>query len=317
MKARIAPALGATPRLPLRLIFIGGPGRSGTSFTAARLGRVPGVATFVDIELKLFSEKNGLLDLWLSLGPHYSPNRAVTAIAQFQAMTEALITGRYGQLALTTVAPADDWRVLFETFTDALFEHGHPAPAAPERFRHAVRALVAGIQSISIACAPCPPTHFVEKTPHALLAGGFLRWLFPEAARIHVMRDPRSIAYSLRSQSWGPDDLGTCAAWVASYCCAWHDLPPTDRAPTLFIEDAARDPASADALIARRTGLTSDTSIFEGADAPTLNGWAERASARDRALLDTRLAEWITSFGYDPDRVGRRRISQVKALASS
>ena len=56
----------------MRTIFIGGPGRSGTSFVADRLSNHPDVTAFRDVELKLFTEKNGLLDLWHSLIERYS-----------------------------------------------------------------------------------------------------------------------------------------------------------------------------------------------------------------------------------------------------
>ena len=46
-----------------KIIFIGGPGRSGTSFVADRIGRHADVATFQDVELKIFGEFGSLLDL--------------------------------------------------------------------------------------------------------------------------------------------------------------------------------------------------------------------------------------------------------------
>jgi hypothetical protein len=57
------------------IIFVGGPGRSGTSFVADRVGRHAGVATFQDVELKIFGEFGGLLDMQAVLVEHFSPNR--------------------------------------------------------------------------------------------------------------------------------------------------------------------------------------------------------------------------------------------------
>jgi hypothetical protein len=50
---------------------------------------------------------------------------------------------------------------------------------------------------------------------------GFLARLAPGARFLHVMRDPRSIAWSLLSMRWGSDKLATAARWVDSYCGAW------------------------------------------------------------------------------------------------
>ncbi len=96
------------PRQTMRILFVGGPGRSGTSFVAERLGRHSQVAVLKNIELKIFCEKNGLQDLFHSLVEAYSPNRAVMALDQFRRMAEALIEGRYGQPALTTAALVED-----------------------------------------------------------------------------------------------------------------------------------------------------------------------------------------------------------------
>jgi len=75
----------------MRYLFVGGPGRSGTSFVADRLGNHAQVVALKDIELKIFCEKNGLQDLFHALVETYSPNRAVTALDQFRRMVEALI----------------------------------------------------------------------------------------------------------------------------------------------------------------------------------------------------------------------------------
>ncbi len=112
----------------MRYLFIGGPGRSGTSFVADRLGAHPQVTAFKDIELKIFCEKGGLQDLLHALVETYSPNRAAMALSQFRRMAEALIEGSYGQPALTTAAPAPRWRACFAAFTDSLLEDGHPLP---------------------------------------------------------------------------------------------------------------------------------------------------------------------------------------------
>ncbi|MEL7152496.1 MAG: hypothetical protein AAFN51_01595, partial [Pseudomonadota bacterium] len=74
---------------------MGGPGRSGTSFVADRLGRHPDICTFPNVELKLFTEKNGLLDLYHALVETYSPNRATVALDQFNRFFEPSVYQRF------------------------------------------------------------------------------------------------------------------------------------------------------------------------------------------------------------------------------
>ena len=295
----------------MRYLFVGGPGRSGTSFVAECLGGHSQVAMLKDIELKIFCEKNGLQDLFHSLVETYSPNRAVMALNQFGRMAEALIKGGYGQPALTTAAPVADWRASFGAFTDRLLEDGHPAPLTQERFCEAARALLHRIAVLAAGEHPAEDTVFLEKTPHNLLAIGFLARLAPGARFLHVMRDPRSIAWSLLAMRWGPDELTTAACWVDSYCRAWSCAEARAAGLglaliRLHIEEAAAAPAEAGAWLTAQLGLGPSDGLFEGADPKVLNRWTTQADLAERALLDARLGGWAVHFGYDPDHIGRR-----------
>lgn len=297
----------------LRSLFVGGPGRSGTSFVADRLATLPGIATFRGVELKFFTEKNGLLDLWLSLGESYSPNRAVVAMQQFRRFASALIDGQFGQPGLSRLMPAGEWHTLFDTFCQSLETHGHPGPATSAHFDAAARELVASLHALALAQpdARAGATVFLEKTPHALLATGFLSRIAPGAAFLHVMRDPRSIAQSLRSMPWGPDDLEQCCTWVDSYCRAWTRFRESAAAAAanlkcIHIEDVAAKPEPAGTEIGRWLGLDGAGDVFGRADPATLNGWSARCGTDDLALLTDRLAGWCARFGYAPDRVGCR-----------
>lgn len=295
----------------MRILFAGGPGRSGTSFVAERLGRHGQVVVLKDIELKILCEQNGLQDLFHSLVETYSPNRAVMALDQFRRMAEALIEGRYGQPALTTAAPEQDWRAGFDAFTDCLLEDGHPTPQTSEHFFEAARALLHRIAALAAGDPPPDDGFFLEKTPHNLLAIGFLARLAPGARYLHVMRDPRSIAWSLQAMHWGPDELTTAARWVDSYCRAWsgaeaHAAGLGLALIRLHIEEAAAAPAEAGAWLTAQLGLHPLDGLFRDADPAMLNRWAAKADPAERALLDARLGGWVAHFGYHPDRIGHR-----------
>jgi hypothetical protein len=295
----------------MRFLFVGGPGRSGTSFVADRMGTHPQVLALKDIEIKIFCEKNGLQDLFHSLVETYSPNRAVMALNQFQRMTQALIEGRYGQPALSTTAPAQDWRACFSAFSDGLLENGHPAPQDPERFFDMARALLHRIAALAAGQGTSQETVFLEKTPHNLLAIGFLARLAPGARFLHVMRDPRSIAWSLLAMRWGPDDLTTAARWVDCYCRAWaaadgHAARLGLNLTRLHIEEAAAAPTEAAAWLIAQLGLDPHDGLFEGANPDVLNRWTAKANPAERALLDVHLGGWVGHFGYDPVQIGWR-----------
>jgi hypothetical protein len=313
LTASISPGAAPAPawKRCTDIVFVGGPGRSGTSFVADRLGAHPQIAALKDVELKIFCEKSGLQDLFHALVGTYSPNRAVIALDQFRRMTEALVDGNYGQPALSTVAPAEDWRACFAAFTDSLLDDGHPVLQTPDLFFDAARALLDRIAALTIRIAAPSATFFLEKTPHCLLAISFLARLAPGARFLHVMRDPRSIAWSLLSMRWGPDKLTTAARWVDSYCHAWivaegHASSLGLPLSRLYIEEAAAAPAVASAWLTAQLGLDPRESLLNGADPALLNRWVAKADPAERALLDHRLGDWAIHFGYDPGRIGWR-----------
>ncbi len=319
------------------ILFVGGPGRSGTSFVADRLGRHPEVASLPDIELKIFCERNGLQDLFHVLVESYSPNRARTVTRQFRQLVEALVAGRHGQPALTTVAPAARWQAIFDAFLAALADSGHPRMCSEAAFLTAARRLLARIAAVAgaqaVAPAPAPATEstredraprrmqwlFLEKTPHNLLALPFLARLAPAARYLHVMRDPRAIAWSLTTMRWGPGELAEAAAWVANYCRAWtraetfaaeHGLPLL----RVHIEDLAAAPGAGARRLTSTLGLEPVDDLLAGAEPGLLERWITRAGRAERRLLDRRLGGWARHFGYDPETPDRRASSVADSL---
>ena len=301
------------------MLFIGGPGRSGTSFVAQRLGEHIDVCAFPGLELKLFVEKNGLLDLHHSLVDAYSPNRATVALGQFRRMTEGLISGQFGQPGLSDIYPGEVWRERFDGFTDALQTDGHPVRQTEHAFMLAARKLLVGLAELAARLKPEHPMPlvFLEKTPHALLSIDFLRRIAPGAHFLHVMRDPRSIAYSLRKMRWGPDSLETCCAWVESYCEVWLGIAGRANGSekcitSTRIEEVSAAPSRWSDEICTRLGLRPMPSLFDGAATGVLNDWAKCCDRADMTLLQARLAKLAGRFGYREAEIG-----VVKASESS
>src|SRR3546814_18812597 len=87
------------------VIFVGGPGRSGTSFVADRIGRHAQVATFQDIELKVFGEFGGLRDMHFVLVQSFSPNCAELFFTHLRKLLASVFDGGYGQPKLKTLVP--------------------------------------------------------------------------------------------------------------------------------------------------------------------------------------------------------------------
>lgn len=299
----------------MRTIFIGGPGRSGTSFVADRLANHSDVTAFRDVELKIFTEKNGLLDLWYSLIERYSPNRASVARLQFMRTVRALIAGQFGQPGFKTLAPQAAWDSVFADFLENISPAGEFERTTADHFRNACRQLMLDIASLSVSPGHSPEV-FVEKTPHGLLALDFLSEIAPGAGFVHVMRDPRSIAQSLCSMRWGPDDLDDCCAWVSGYCDAWVDAQQTGtefglNITSLHIEKIAQQPEECASRLCDSIGITPNPNLFTGASLQILNGWSETAPREDLDLLNKRLSRWVQHFNYSFDSIGNQESAEI------
>ena len=304
----------------LRTLFVGGPGRSGTTVVAQRIAEMDDAIAFPGVELKFFTEKNGILDLWHSLGEHYSPNRAVVAMRQFRRHVGDLVDGAFGQPGLASLADATEWHRLFDTFTGVFERHGHPAPVTAAGFAAAVGTLTTGLHRLALDRSGAGPAarFFIDNTPHSVLEAHFLTRVLPDAAFLHVMRDPRSIARSLRTMPWGPSSLKQCCNWIDSYCRAWVEVPPDGvDLCSIFVEDLAADPHGIGAQIGQWLGIGDVGRYFAYTDPHTLNGWAGRADPDDLAVLNRELADWVGHFGYSPEAIGCRPGGPSGALAAS
>jgi len=285
------------------LIFVGGPGRSGTSFVADRIGRHDEVATYQDVELKLFCEYSGLLDLQKVLVDSFSPNRAETVLRQFQNMLKALREGGYGQPALDTLVPGEDLDLIVSGLLERLQPQGYLSPLDYPTFNAAARDFLQSLAKIALDQKP-GTKHFLEKTPHNCLQPRFLHELAPTARYLHIYRNPKAVAMSLLRQSWGPSRLDHAIVWVRSYFEAWQDAKAYFerfdlRLADLSIENIARDPKNMSREVCYHLGVELDSSLFDGASLEQLEGWKKGLTSDTSKELDDELGSLCDALGYE------------------
>lgn len=284
------------------MIFVGGPGRSGTSFVADRVGRHQQVATFQDVELKIFGEFGGLRDMQSVLVESFSPNRAEIITKHFRRMLTAVFCGGFGQPALQGLVPLDRLNALADTFFAQLQPSGYIERLDYAAFNEAARELIHGLAMIALEQKP-GATAFLEKTPHNCLQPQFLHELAPQARYLHIYRNPKAIAVSLLNQNWGPDKMAHAIVWVRSYFQAWIEaktcfarfgLPLLD----LRIEDITTNPKAMSDTITTHLQLQADSDMLAGGDLERLNGWKTKLSSEDHTLLDRELDPLCSVLGY-------------------
>lgn len=295
-----------------KFIFMGGPGRSGTSIVARKLAGHESVVTFQDVEMKVFCEPGGLVDLYVNLCKIYSPTRGQHALRVFQDVFNSVLEGRFQQFSLLDYLERREADEALARFVGSFVKSGQACPVTQSKFfESAFRFLSDLVQAGFRDQGYGDECYFLEKTPHNLLQLEFLSCLVPNSKFIHVMRDPRSIAFSLRRMSWGPGELEQCMQWVANYVDAWINVEAWARETgvevlSLFAEGISADPGKAMEDVTNYLGVTLKEDLFPDIKIDVLNGWVAKCSPEELRLLHGGLAGVSAKLGYSETEVGER-----------
>jgi hypothetical protein len=201
----------------MRVLFVGGTGRSGTTVLGRLLGAHPDYIK-IPSESKFIAGSGGLCDLALGVADfkefesrirsHFFHNRAgrgLHAVTDFGTIEAALPRLRDG-------LRSDPWAAASE-FAHTLLD--------PVTTRKNARA-------------------WVDMNPGNVFRGEHLLRLFPNMKLIHIVRDGRDVAASVTPLTWGPDDLDEALDWWASRVKRGFrasDHVPADRVLVVQMED--------------------------------------------------------------------------------
>lgn len=222
-----------------------------------------------------------------------------------------MIEGSFGQAPLSNHFSIQEFDDIIESFLSKLCRHKHPSQIPDDIFfQYSFDFINSFINSaIKDITNRKEISFFLEKTPHSLLSLHFLQQIYPDSTYVHVIRDPRSIAFSLQKMNWGPSDLNTCCAWVQSYFDAWFKVASKIRASDthlieLQIEDVARRPQHWSIQCCGSLGIANCETVFDGAHADQLDSWLHRASSDDLKTLREELSVLAMRLGYLEAEIG-------------
>lgn len=274
----------------MREVFIGGSGRSGTSYLHRVVRTTPGFQG-VEAELKLLIEAGGLLDLYRSHTRDFNISRSATADRQFPQMVDRLV-GSFewgGDIVLASkdliaelTWPSGVGRALSPEVADGPFS----------RFAARVRE----------AICPDPNTVFVEKTPHNSLHPDWLLKLYPNARFVNIVRDPRGVVWSLNEQTWAPDSIQGCTEWLTSYFDAL-DMQAAVQAPhvsdlilTITLEEVVEHPDRVSRLLSEHLGLPI---AIKNPNREAAMRWVDEMPQSDQELVWKALGHRVALHGYE------------------
>lgn len=299
----------------MKYVFVGGPGRSGTSVFVHRLQLWPAIGSFLDNELKFFSEADGIWDLYWNFVKAFSPQRAPMALKRFRLLSQDVATSSARYVGLSEHIGEKALSNLVETTIGQLCTpEGIARQVGPDEFFRLFAGMtetLAGYLKYPDEIAPTERV-FVEKTPHNLLRTDLLARLPLKSVFIHVMRDPRLIAASLLKMPWGPGDLVQCCQWVEQYMIAMTSKFAWARdngitIHSLFIEGIASQKAQHIQYLKRVLGVEGDETIFDTLNPEPLRKGAETLSSKQRVILNAQLGPAAEALGYSAGAQGVRR----------
>lgn len=273
----------------LRGIFIGGPGRSGTTIMKKVLCTTPKVARCRE-ELRLVSDPGGLVDLYQVFATTWSPFRGDAAWRRFiklwQDLTYATtVEGPYHRHSLSTWFP--------RAYREAFFRFQNCIVTDVSRGRWTGAEVGAGItetrsyvhvpQELSIQIGlllsrlfsdPWPEAEFfVDDTPELAGVMPFLPEIFPECVCVFMIRHPYDI-YASHVQRRAEGRLWLAEKPEASALRVYNSLRTSPRLePHLIfrLEDLIADPDRFQEQLDLQRGPQISTEGFLRIDADAAN----------------------------------------------
>lgn len=141
-----------------------------------------------------------------------------------------------------------------------------------------------------------------EKTPLNLLSLPFIWELFPDAAVVHITRDPRGVAWSHARQPWAPRNLDDALSFLEPTYRRWVALSKDiDLEQYAFVqvraEDLAHDWNYGRVALLARLGL-ADAPLGGRFESDRLNLWRSEMPDDQIRHVEERLGDLITEMGY-------------------
>jgi hypothetical protein len=159
----------------------------------------------------------------------------------------------------------------------------------------------------------------VERTPDHVRHLDLIGDVYPDGRVLHIVRDGRDVARSLRSQPWGPSSIAEAAEeWRSAIEAGQAAAPRLEHYLEVRYEDLLADPRVRIEQVFEWLGLAADVQTVEQSlvearvrfnvdpQAPALveGKWRKEFSPDDVASFDRVAAPTLAALGYPPSAVG-------------
>ena len=239
------------------IVFITGTGRSGTNILKKIFSQHPDIAS-LPFEYRFTIDPDGVLDFYNSYPVNWSPYGADHKIKRLESFLLGLASQSEEKRQKVEASSSTDrllmsgpsyagWELdkhipgystYVKEFIDDLteFKHAGVWPGTQEGIQNnqmyfaapmSKEELKPMIQSFLQKCFKSIRDHqkkyiLQEDNTHNLLYANDLLSMFPEGKMIHIVRDPRDVISSLKTQRWTPSNIIELVKWYNAVMDQWQ-----------------------------------------------------------------------------------------------
>lgn len=293
----------------MKLVLVGGTGRSGTSLVYYRLLLNKEVCGYPEFESGLFSMNDSLLDVCDVYVNTYSPDRFDQICEVFKYnVQQAFDNISLGGLISSKIRFKPNRMVsrYIDTFVRGLKNDRLSGSSYMECFRQRSNILLVQLFKYNSSRSNV----LLEKTPHNVLHFKRIKDIFPEAKMLHIVRDPRAVAESVVRQQWGASSYKEAVIWVKLILETWiqqyenHEFD-IESCRCIRVEDLVAGYEEKEKMVRDFVGeKLENMTLYANPDA--LDGWRKNISDDDFDYANQELNNVMQFFSYIPDLINSK-----------
>lgn len=323
-----------------RTISVTGSGRSGTNILKKVFSNHSQIAT-LPFEYRFVIDPLGIVDFYQTFNTSRSPYRIDQKIKELESflhnlekvnedkVERTLKAQSYDKIGTKLTGPSyagwelNKWIPAYESFVNELiddlvsFDYSAVWPGSEEAIENN-RMYYSTIKSKDELCVPlrqflkkCVDSVlriqnkqvFLEDNTHNILYANDLCKLMPGLKHVHMVRDPRDVISSLKSQRWAPSKIEHLIEWYNDIMEAWFYqkfLLSSDQFLEVKFETFIESPIELTNQICDFTGLIFQNSMTQiDLSKHNIGRYKEDLSNQEINLIETKLSDVMVNFHYE------------------
>ena len=320
------------------IIFITGSGRSGTNILKKIFSQHPEIAS-LPFEYRYTIDPDGVLDFYNSYPASWSPYGADHKIKRLETFLLSLadqsedkkkrVETSQNKGKLTQSGPAySGWELNqhipgYSAFVEELihdltsFKHTgiwpgtiegvennqmyFSAPQSKEALKPIIRSFLK--HCFDAICQDQKKPILQEDNTHNLLYAQDLLSMFPEGKMIHIIRDPRDVISSLKSQRWAPNNINDLVEWYSAVMNQWQ-TQKSQLNSTQFIEirfeNLIANPEKTINEICNFLGIKYNSKLLDlDLSKHNIGRYKKELSAQDISAIETGTSALLKEYNYN------------------